>query len=316
MNWQRILIATLVGGAVAATTLVPATPASAKGDNTGTLGSGGVAKGDISKDPGETDRVQVDLDAGATIDVTFSASFDAAVSFTDPDGFDVDLGNAPGTPPRAKGFVVPKSGTYDFTISSADGAQGLYTLVVKQKWARTFTITGSGSAVVDVAMPALGRIGCVATRVKDSPGQPIIVSLKAPDDADLLHAPIQPKRNSAKLGLTQTTTAGIYRLALSTTDGSSAWTGKVTRAVKSPKPGKLNLANGLDPVSFAADGVGDVFRRQCAECHGWAASYSGARSYARNAAGRMRSGNMPPQGRVPADQIALVNTWIATGLGR
>ena len=67
MNRKRIWIATLVG-AVAAAAALPAATAHAKGDAGGTLGSGGIAKGDISMDAGETDRVTIARSRTVTAD--------------------------------------------------------------------------------------------------------------------------------------------------------------------------------------------------------------------------------------------------------
>ena len=71
-----------------------------------------------------------------------------------------------------------------------------------------------------------------------------------------------------------------------------------------------------DRAREIAAGVDNVFKRNCAGCHSWAGSWGGARAYARDSLGRMKSGNMPPGGRVPGEQISLVQQWIATGTAR
>jgi hypothetical protein len=43
--------------------LAVAASASADGDTSGHLGSGGTARGDVSQRPGEIDRIAIDLDA-------------------------------------------------------------------------------------------------------------------------------------------------------------------------------------------------------------------------------------------------------------
>ena len=78
-------------GLAAAPFLFSAPPARAVGDQTGELGGGGTARGDISREVGETDRVGVDLIAGEPINVTFTAGFHSTFVCTDPDGTTVDL---------------------------------------------------------------------------------------------------------------------------------------------------------------------------------------------------------------------------------
>jgi mono/diheme cytochrome c family protein len=76
----------------------------------------------------------------------------------------------------------------------------------------------------------------------------------------------------------------------------------------------VRLTNGIDPISFRADGVASVFSRHCAGCHGFATSYEGVRGKAQKALGRMTSGSMPPGGGVPPEEIALVRLWIGKGM--
>lgn len=316
MNRKRIWIATLVG-AVAAAAALPAATAHAKGDAGGTLGSGGIAKGDISMDAGETDRVTVDLGLGSILDVSYSSTFSTSLVLTDPDGIPVDLGFNPGASRmKRKSLPVSRPGTYEFTISSADGSQGTYSLVAKQRWPKTIPVAGSGQQVIDFGMPTSGKVSVVVTRTRTASGQPRILSLVDPGDNSLLPGVVEPKKDTAKLPPVTTNLAGTYHLTVTATDSTSSWSGKVTRTVRTPRAASLRLTNGLDRISFADAGVDDVFRRQCAGCHFWASNYPGARGYATVSLAKMRSGNMPPGGGVPKAQIDLVQSWISTGYAR
>ncbi|MCE9638392.1 MAG: hypothetical protein K8T90_22045 [Planctomycetes bacterium] len=314
MRWTKFTLSTVAGAALAAAAFSPTT-ARATGDMIGSLGSGGVAKGDISLKAGETDRIGADLDAGTTADIAFSASFQATLVFTDPDGKTVNTGFTSGTKLKLKAFPIATAGTYAFAVSSADGSQGVYSLVVKENWAKTIPIDGFGRQTIDFSMPASGKISAVVTRGKSAPGRPRILDLSSPG-GPLLPAPIEPKGNSVKLPAVPTTQAGWYHLTVAADDSISSFQGKITRTVRASKPAHVSLINGIDAVSWSNAGVDNVFKRNCAGCHSWAGSWGGARAYARNALGRMKSGNMPPGGRVPAEQISLVQQWIATGTAR
>jgi hypothetical protein len=279
--------------------------ATAGGDASGTLAAGGTATGDISRTDGETDRIDVELVAGATLSVALKGTFRATVVLTDPDGAPVALGLA-GTGQQRGSIDVARGGTYRFAVASADGSQGVYKLVAKQTWPRSVTISGNGTSTVDVGMPAGGKLGVSVSGT----GSPEITGLLDPNGLELLNAPVLVHGRAAKLPATTVAVAGIFEVTV-TSDG--AWTGRITRHVPRMASTRLHLENGLDAVSFRNDGVAAVFSRHCASCHEWASSYSGVRRYAFDAIARMTNGVMPPGGGLSGAEIALVRTWITTG---
>jgi hypothetical protein len=281
----------------------------AKGDASGSLGSGGRVRGDISKNAGETDRVTVVLDEGAVLSLRFSANFEPRIVVTDPDGMPVEVGVPAHRRLRVHDRPLTASGTYEVSVSSVEGSQGTYLLAVSERWLRKVPVSGTGASVVDVAMPAGGTIGCM---VRGASGAPAILGLEDPSNANLLPATIEPNGAVTRLGATATPAAGVYHLLIGAA-GDGAWSGQVTRAVPRVRLGHLVLTNGLDAISFADDGVRSLFQNRCAPCHSWASSYAGVRSYVYSALGRMRSGSMPPTGRVGNADLALVQEWIKTG---
>jgi hypothetical protein len=293
--------------------VVPATEARAVGSTSGDLNSGGVVTGDISTQAGESDVITADLVAGSDVDVTFSAAFQARVVVSDPLGAPVDTGFTEGRSFRLRSFTVPATGTWTFTVSSADGSQGNYTLVVKPKWAKTMAVAGTGQETFEFTMPANGSVSAVITRERNAPGQPQIVGLYEPGGANLLTGTLQPVKNTVKLPVTQTTTNGTYQLTVTSTDGTSGWKGVVKRSVPKVPPTRLKLANGIDAISYSQDGIDQIFSRRCGSCHFWANGFPGVRSYASLSLGRIKSGSMPPDGRLPNDQIQLIQAWIGTG---
>jgi hypothetical protein len=105
-------------------------------------------------------------------------------------------------------------------------------------------------------------------------------------------------------------TAGLRRSRLLTAVAANF-------TVKAPKvkPAKLNLANGLTPVSFAQDGVARLLADRCLACHAWAASAATAQSHAAAAVVRVRSGQMPQGGtRLTAAQVSLLAQWVSSGM--
>lgn len=289
------------------TTLAPSVPAFASGDNGGSVGAGGVVRGDISRQTGETDRISIDLTAGVPLRLALSSTFAPSVVLNDPGGAEIPL-----PPPNAGGGLhvdvpVATPGTYALAVSSADGSQGLYTLRAQPVWERRLHITGTGPVVLDVPMPARRRL---AGRI--GPGVRIL-GLQDPGGAPLLRGAIEPGARTTRLPATRTGAAGVYRLALEPIDDGVPWTADLTRLGPLATRGSLRLANGLDPVSFAADGVGRIFSTHCAGCHGWALSYAGVRGSADRAYGKLSSGAMPPGGGVTPLEIELVRLWIKTG---
>lgn len=281
----------------------------AKGDASGSLGSGGRARGDISESAGETDHITVTLDEGGLLNLRFSSGFEPSVVVTGPDGTPVDVGAPAHRRLQVHDRPVTVAGTYEIAIASVDGSQGTYTLAVAERWPRKIPISGTGASVVDVAMPAGGRIGCV---VRGASAAPAILGLQDPSSANLLPAAVEPSGATTKLGPTATPAAGIYQLLIGGA-GAGPWSGQVTRLVPPTRPVRLALANGLDAVSFAGDGVRSLFQNRCAPCHGWATSYPGVRSYVYAALGKMKSGSMPPGGGIGSADLALVAQWIKTG---
>jgi hypothetical protein len=292
--------------------LALAASASAAGDMAGTLGGGGTANGDISEAAGETDHITIDLDADATLEITLRTTFDAAVVLTGPDAAPVPVA-LDGRGRRRASVVVAKGGSYEVAISSADGSQGFYTLIAKQKWPRQIPISGSGTQTVDVGAPAGAKLSCTVGRASGQAGSPEIAQLAAPDGTDLLARPVTASGRLAKLAPTAVSISGVYALTIATTDGTSRWVGRVTRTVPRVAPTALRLTNGLDTISFRDDGVSGVFTRHCASCHDWASSYPGVRRYAFAARARMVSGSMPPGGGLTASEVGLVKAWISTG---
>ncbi len=291
-----------------------APPVRATGDATGGLGSGGRAVGDISRETNETDRITIDLVAGPDLSLRLAAGFRASLALTDPNGAPVDLGLEPGGNLLVRAHPITTAGTYTLSVASADGSQGRYTLVAKQHWPRKQTVSGAGAERVDVPMPAASRLACV---VRSARGQPEISGLEDPADTQLLAAPISTTSRVAKLPLTSTASAGTYDLAIDTVDHVSPWVAIVTRVTPPISATTvLTVTNGLDVVSYAADGVGAVFARRCGSCHGWPGSYDATRSYASRALGQIVSGRMPPEGPLPRNEIALIRAWISTGRAR
>jgi len=308
MRQRTIVLAVLLS-----VSILSSSPVRASGDASGSLGSGGRAKGDIARDSGETDRITVDLTQGASLTLRFSAGFQATFILTDPNGAPVDLGVQSATRVRVTDLPVPATGTYTAAIASADGSQGFYQLSVRQLWPRKLAISGTGHTRVDVPMPPGGRLAAV---VHGGAGEPEITALEDSAGDALLAAPIVTSGHTAKLPPTDASAGGIYHLTIDTADPSSAWTGVVTRTTPASPSTDLKLSNGLAVVSYFNDGVGTLLARRCGHCHGWASSYGGARSYIRHALGRIVSGSMPPDGPLARADIALIRAWIATGRAR
>jgi mono/diheme cytochrome c family protein len=293
--------------------LLGTSPARASGDATGDLGHGGTVHGDISRTAGETDRITLDLQAGAALDLRLTATFQATLTLTDADAVPIDLGFTSGMRLHAS-IPITKSGIHTLAIASADGSQGSYAIVAKTQWARTVPVSGSGEQVIDVPVPAGAKIGCTVGAARGAAGVPQIRSLADPNGTELLQGAITATGRIARLRPTTASTGGTYRLAVAPDDGTSAWTGHVTRIVPRIPPTRLKLANGLDDISFRDDGVQAIFSRHCAPCHGFATSYQSVRSEARVALGKMASGAMPPGGGISRAEVALVRAWISTGM--
>jgi hypothetical protein len=284
----------------------------ATGEAQGTLGGGGTATGDISRTAGETDRIAIDLVAGATLSVTFRATFAATLALTDPDATPIDL-TLTGTGRKRGSVQVSRSGTYRFAITSSDGSQGIYKLSAKQTWPHVVAIGGTGTATVDVGMPAGGRLACTVSAPVGSPDSPTITHLVDPNGLELLSTPVVVHGRAAKLPPTTAGVTGIYALTVEA-GATTTWSGRVLRHVPHASSVTIHLENGLDAISFKGDGVAMVFAKHCAPCHGaWALSYPEVRRRAFDAIARMEKGLMPPGGGLSRADIALVKAWISTG---
>lgn len=315
MKLVKFTISAVVAACCAAAFVTSPETAAAVGGNAGSLGNGGIAKGDISMEASETDTIDVELVAGEQADVTFTSAFAANFTLNAPSGDEVALGFAPGSKAlRLKGFTVPETGTFRFTISSNDGSQGGYTLVVKPKWAGKIPVSGTGQQTIEFPMPAGGRVSAVITRAKGAPGQPQILSLTGPGGE--LAGVIDPVKNSVKLAPVEAPNSGTYGLTVTSTDGTSAWQGIVTRTAPKAPATKLDLVNGINQISFRDAGLDEIFQRRCGSCHFWGNGYTGVRAYATKSLAKIRSGDMPPDGRLSGDQVALIQSWISTGRAR
>lgn len=303
----------LAAGAALAAGLRPAEGAS---NATGDLANGGTAVGDISKTAAETDTITVNLSAGSRIDVKWTSGFPANVGVSDPSGAPIALGLDATRSQTVSAWLVPASGSYRFTISSSDGSQGTYTLLVKPYWDKKVVVDGTGETTIDVPMPAAG---VVKGKVQPLPGasNPSILSLMSPAGAELLLAPVVGSTGLAKLKPVSCDTAGVYHLTAAAAAGTQEFRATLSRKAPRIALAKIDLRNGLDQISYATGGVADYFDKRCASCHSWAGSYAGVRAYINLSLGKMRSGSMPPGGpRADGDTLALMNEWIKTGYGK
>jgi len=291
-------------------------PARGAADATGNLAEGGTAKGDISKTVGETDTVGVELYRGVRVNIRWTSDFQANVGLFGPDASQIAIGLDATTSAAVNGWTAPSTGHYEFRITSADGSQGHYTLKVRPFWDKTVVVDGSGQSAVEFPMPAASR---VKGRVQPRPGasNPSILSLTSPSGSELLVGPVVGTPGVAKLKTINCDAAGIYSLTAQAAAGTGDFRVTLKRAVPRIPLTTANISNGLTAVSYANDGVKSYFDHTCAGCHSWAGSYSGVRSFASLAVGRMSAGSMPLGGpRASPAQIALVKSWIATGYAK
>jgi hypothetical protein len=309
--------AVLAASVAAALCLVAASVPAARGagDATGNLVTGGTAKGDISKAPGEFDTITVDLVAGSRANVTLHANFAASYSFTDPANSAVDLGLASPRGGTVRGWSVPATGQYTLRIASADGSQGTYSFTIQPFWDKTVVLTGSDQADLAIAMPAASYL---KGKLQPLPGaaNPSILAFTAPDGTPLLADPVVGSANLAKLPTTQCSAPGTYTMTATAAGGTRQFRATLKRKAPKVPRANINITNGLDGVSYAAS-IADTFDHRCANCHGWAANYAGVKAYARSSLPRIKSGDMPKGS--PRLDSAFVDTfaqWIATGYGQ
>lgn len=307
---------TAVAVVAALFTAVTSRPASGAGDATGSLASGGTAKGDISTEAGETDAILIDLVGGSRLDVKWSSGFAANVSLLAPGGAPLAIGLDGVKKATANAIEVPTTGSYRFEIRSADGTQGFYTLQAKPYWDKTVVLEGAGEQTFDVAMPATGRI---KGKVQPLPGasNPSITSFIDPNGTELLVAPIVGSTGLAKLKTTTCGATGDYRFTALASAGTQGFRATLKRSVPRQRMTKIDVSNGIMQISLESSGLAQYVNNHCASCHSWAGAYAGVRAYAKQSLVRMRSGNMPPGGpRADAATLAKFEEWIKTGYGR
>jgi hypothetical protein len=302
--------------AAAAAAVHFARPARAASSATGELTQGGTALGDVSKSAGETDVIGVDLEQGANIDVRWTAGFDAAVSLLDPDGHVVPLGLGDPRSSKVLGWTVPATGHWRFQVSSSDGTQGNYRLIVTPKWRRTIAVAGVDATTFDVPMPAGGFVRGVLRAARDA-SFPEFLSFRSPGGVELLPDAVHGPARAVRWKGVATTESGVHKLTAAAGGASRAFTGTLIRRAPRFHATRINLRNGIDSVSYLNDGVADYFKHSCAPCHDWATTYSGTRGYASTALSSMRSGQMPLGGPpAGAATLELVSQWILTGYAK
>ena len=313
MQFRRTVPVVLA--ACAAALFAPARPADAVTGVSGDLGTGGIVKGDISRDATDMDSITVSLQEGQTIGLKWKSMFSADVHFTDPNAQPVGFSTESQRMGLIDGYVVPLTGTYTFTIASLDGSQGTYSLKILPKWDKVVKFDGTGPMTFDVPMPLNGTLKGVVRAAKGST-DPSITSLTSPEETELLAAPVTGK-TVAKLPAVTATEAGVYHLSATAAGGATQYSVALKRIAAPTIPAKVDLRNGIDVISFSGDGIDDYFQQRCVSCHDWARSYNGVRAFARDALGRMKTGNMPKDGpRTDAAFLSLFSQWISTGYAK
>ena len=295
------------------------TPALAEGPESAELGAGGAVKGDISSTPGEEDRIGIDLVAGSELSVKFVPKFKPEFELLDPDGQPFPLAAPKGTKTIAKGIPISVSGHYEFRIAATEGTQGGYKLAAKTAWAGKLSFDGSSGDTIEVTMPAGARVKASVKAVQ-SPGYvPRIDGLSGPDDAEL-SGPFEGRGSKASMPWVTGTIGGAHRLTVGASEGSGSFRVVLKRKVAKASAAKLDITNGINSISFAEDGVAEIFANRCASCHSrnhsWAATYAGVTGRLSDAFSRIQRGSMPPDGRLPATEISLIEQWIKTGRNR
>jgi hypothetical protein len=306
-------------GIVAFESVSSTTPALAEGPQTAELGDGGKVKGDISNTIGEEDRIGVDLVAGCELYIKFVPKFKPDFTFFDPRGGKITLAESKGGKTIAKGLLIEETGRYEFLIKALDGTQGLYVLTAKPVWPGKIKLEGNDGDSFEIVMPVGARIKGAVKAVKSPGFVPRIDFLSAPGGADLF-GPQDGRRGKATMPWVDATEYGTYAFSVGATSGNGAFRAVLKRKVPKLVASSLDVRNGINTISFSNDGVGDVFKRRCASCHShnhaWAGKYAGAKARAIESFGRIRSGNMPPDGKIPASEISLIEQWIKTGRNR
>lgn len=305
-------VAVLVAFAAGAATTIPS-DASAAAGATGALGAGGTAKGDISLDAGDEDRITVDLVQGSPLAAKFTSTFPAAVTFTDPNGATIDLGWGTGTTRSVKAFVVPSTGRFTFRVSALS-SQGTYSLAASVKWAKKMTVRSAVGQSVVIGLPQgttfTGRVAAVPAKSWD----PVLESLMTPM-GEFLPFPVQGAKGVAKLSKTIAPGAGAHTLVVGGGSPGGAFQASFALKVPKVKPTAIDLSNGVTPVKYEADGVRTLLVARCGACHTWVQSAAQAKAHAKPSLSRVKSGNMPQGGqRLDGAEVQLIADWIATGM--
>lgn len=288
--------------------------ARAVGGVTGELAGGGTAAGDISREAGETDTIGVNLVEGATMDLKFSSSFTPVVECVDPAGATVSIAWTGTTLKTATGIALGATGRHQFRIRSADGSQGTYSLTVTPRWTTKISVNGTMGDAVTVAMPAGAS---VKGKITSATFTPTIDGIQSPDGSQLLGSALSGKNGAVKLPAVVAVVPGLHRVVIG--GGLPGGTFSALMKMKAPKvkPVKLDLRNGLTPISFANDGVGTLLVAKCGACHAWTNSATSFKAVAKSSLSRVSTGQMPQGGpKLPATDISLIRSWIETGMNQ
>lgn len=287
-----------------------------EGSVLGDLKAGGSATGDISKAAGEVDRIGIDLADGATLTAKFTADFNAKIDLLDPNEGDTTANFGTGAVRTLNAWPATSSGKFHFRIASADGSQGTYTLTASVKWPAKLARTGASGDTISIGLPAGATL---KGKIAASPAKswtPQILSVLAPSGTGLLASAITGKNGVAKLPAVKATEAGTHVVAVGGGTAGGQFTANLTCKAPKVKAVKLALSNGLTPVSYAQDGIGQMLAdHACTACHSWATAYATAKQHAAAALPRVTTGQMPVSGaKLTASEIALFRQWIATGM--
>jgi hypothetical protein len=287
--------------------------ARALGGVTGELVGGGTVTGDISLEAGETDTIGVNLVQGATMDLKFSATFASSVECVDATGAAVTIAWAGTTAQTATGVPVGSTGRHQFRIRST-GGQGVYSLTVTPRWTTKIALTGAMGTPVTVAMPTGASL---KGKITATTFTPTIDAVESPDGSQLLAAALTGKNGAVKLPPVFARAPGLHRVAVG--GGEAGGTFSALMKMKAPKvkPVKLDVRNGLTPISFANDGVGTLLVAKCGACHAWSNSATSFKPFAKSSLSRVISGQMPQGGpKMPAAEVSLIRSWIETGMNQ
>lgn len=303
----------VVGALAALASVSVSKEARAFGSVTGELVGGGTVAGDISLEAGETDTIGVNLVQGATMDLKFSATFTASVECVDASGASVAIGWTGTTAQTATGVPVGSTGRHEFRVRSS-GGQGTYSLTVTPRWTTKISLTGAMGTPVPVAMPTGASL---KGKVTGTGFTPTIDSVQGPDGSPLLAAALAGKNGAVKLPPVVARVPGIHLVQVGGGQQGGSFSALMKMKAPKVKPVKLDLRNGLTPVSFAKDGVGTMLATKCGACHAWTGSVAAFKPFAKSSLSRVITGQMPQGGpKLPAAEISLIRSWIETGMNQ